>query len=216
MKEVEALKIRATTRTSIHTARNLAEEQFPEMKQKSQNQPPQPNPNARRRSTYAETTRRNLSSQQKNEQRRPQRNNRREVSNHKFIKQVISTLLPEILVPLIKILIEVTTIPGESQGKIERVNEVVTEAIKKSCDSLDHQDGYTTEEDDNDYEPSSTEPEESDSSESEGFSDSDLENQEITSQHRQERPMRIPRQAPQDQETERSQQSRGRPRANTM
>merc|ERR1711874_591071 len=117
-------------------------------------------------------------------------------------------------VPLIKILIEVTTIPGESQPKIERVNEVVAEAIKKSCDSLEHQDGYTTEEDDNDYEPSSTEPDVSDSSESEGFSDLDLENQEITSLHRQERPRRNPREAPQNQETE-NQQRRGRPRAIT-
>ena len=63
-------------------------------------------------------------------------------------------MLPDILIPLIKILIEVTNIPGDPKQKIHRVNQVVNEALKKTCPEPE---GYTTDDDDEDYQISQSE-----------------------------------------------------------
>ena len=72
------------------------------------------------------------------------------------IQEEIVAMLPDILIPLVKILIEVTTIPGDPRQKIKRVNEVVKEAIKKTCPEPE---GYTTDEEDEDYQISQSESE---------------------------------------------------------
>ena len=150
LKEVEALKIRSTTRTSIHTARNLAEESFPVMKRKNNDTTPQANHEEGPRPLYAHITRQQEQRQREPTQRRQRREptqsrpthretNRRnvkqsqtiEVDPKKYVKQVIKAILPQILEPLVQIIIEVITIPGESSAKIERVKKVMQETIEK-------------------------------------------------------------------------------------
>ena len=78
------------------------------------------------------------------------------------MRRTIKIILPGILMPLIEVLLQVATIPGDYQGKIEKVNEVAREAIAKACEEpLPEEDSS----DDEDYESSSEETEDSESSE---------------------------------------------------
>ena len=140
-------------------------------------QHPKPPPQAPRRteasSTYAEIASRNEDITERT--RIPNRRRTPKFDQQAYIKETVRALLPEILVPLIKILIEVTSIPGDCKQKIARANEVAQEAIQNACEIPELQEGYTTEEDDQEYEP--TEPgvsEDSHHTDDETFSDAEL------------------------------------------
>ena len=123
--------------------------------------PPPHDPQRTASSSYAEIASRHEATSERS--RIPQRRRIPKFDQQAYIKQTVRELLPEILVPLIKILIEVTSIPGDCRQKIARVNEVAHEAIQNACQASQHHEGYTTEEDDNDYNP--IEPEDSEDSE---------------------------------------------------
>ncbi|CAL4139146.1 unnamed protein product, partial [Meganyctiphanes norvegica] len=87
--------------------------------------------------------------------------------------ETIKTILPAILTPLIKTLIQVTQIPGDSTGKIDRVNEVVQEAIQKVCPVVEQREDDSSE--DEDYQPSQHETVDDEDYSEEEEEDSDME-----------------------------------------
>ena len=98
-----------------------------------------------------------------------------------MIRQVIKNLLPEILVPLISIMIEVTTIPGDCSRKITRVNEVVEKAIHKACDEMRNTEENSSEDDD--YDPAEDDnednTEDTNNSEVTDYSEEDISDMEM-------------------------------------
>ena len=101
------------------------------------------------------------------------------LNTEQIVKQTVRNLLPEILIPLITIIIEMTSIPGEVSAKIIRANEIVKDAIQKTCQEIEQMneelftDGNDSE--DEDYQPSHTETEESTDPETEETTDSEYE-----------------------------------------
>ena len=226
LKEVEALKIRAQTKTTIQSARNAAEEHFPTLATKAENLNHLAAQKAARSSTYssyAAATRkqetapqpapqpkeqrkiRRRAPRQKKEQPKPQRkereNKKRETrpstsgkskqmqtehfNQEKYTLQVIQTILPQVMLPTIQILLEVATIPGDFQGKMDRVSEVIRNAIKSACTENPPAEEST----DEDYIPSSEESEDSEApeeyeSEMETADEENHNQQEETSQQR--------------------------------
>ena len=202
LKEVEALKIRGTSKTTIHAARTEAEEHFPTLSVKQENLDRLAAKRIANRS-YAAATKNEENqrkepeqeTEQPKEQRKPRAPRRRQsrqkkeptrqeaprkkehkphnsrkskqnqteyFNQEKYTRQTIKTILPGIIIPLIEVLLQVATIPGDYQGKIEKVNEVAREAIAKACEEpLPEEDSS----EDEDYEPSSEESEDSESSE---------------------------------------------------
>ena len=79
----------------------------------------------------------------------------------KIVAKTVASFLQQILTPLSKIMIEVMTIPGDVQGKIHRVSEVIQESISKLSPEQDDTDS--------DYQPEDSE------SDSDSHSDSDSE-----------------------------------------
>ena len=107
-------------------------------------------------------------------------------NQEKSTRQYLKTILPEILIPLVNILIQVTTIPGDFEGKLTRVSEVVRDAIQKACEeNLSAEDST----EDEDYIPQ-FEVSEGSETESED-SESDMETvEDIQDEDEQQRPGR--------------------------
>ena len=89
------------------------------------------------------------------------------------------------MLPKIQILLEVATIPGDSQGKMDRVSEVIRNSIKSACTENTPAEEST----DEDYIPSSEESEDSEApeeyeSEMETADEENHNQQEETSQQR--------------------------------
>ena len=98
--------------------------------------------------------------QRESNSRRVKQSQTIEVDPKKYVKQVIKAILPQILAPLVQIIVEVMTIPGESSGKIERVKKVMQDAIKQACTGTFLTEEYSSDDDD-EYQPSQSEHEDS-------------------------------------------------------
>ena len=183
LKEVEALKIRGRTKSTIHLARNLAEESFPTLNSRTENLEKQQQAKGK---SYADAT--NPQAKPKSDAKKkrytknknttkPQKTKNNQIPSNndigKIIKETISSILPQILLPIVKIMVEVFAIPGEITGKITRVTEVVQETIDKLSleqNTLVNGDFECSDSEDEDYNPndsvqetstdSGTEPEE--------------------------------------------------------
>ena len=137
LKEVEALKIRGRTKTTMHMASNLAEEAFPTLNPATGNHETESD-RKMKKGSYAEAAHSQNKPKSDYNQKKKYRKRRSispkqpkipkkhspEKDTIKIVQDTITSLLPNILLPIIRILIEVVSIPGETTGKLNRVTEV--------------------------------------------------------------------------------------------
>ena len=168
LKEVEAIKIRGRAKTTIHLARNMAEDSFPTLNTRTENLAKLQEEQEKKKRNYSDAAKRQSKSKSpdRNKKKRKNKKNNKKKNKpnndiEKIVAKTVASFLQQILTPLSKIMIEAMTIPGDVQGKIHRVSEVIQESISKLSPEQDDTDS--------DYQPEDSE------SDSDSHSDSDSE-----------------------------------------
>ena len=146
----------------------MAEDSFPTLNTRTENLAKLQEEQEKKKRNYSDAAKRQSKSKSpdRNKKKRKKKKNNKEKNKpnndiEKIVAKTVASFLQQILTPLSKIMIEVMTIPGDVQGKIHRVSEVIQESISKLSPEQDDTDS--------DYQPEDSE------SDSDSHSDSDSE-----------------------------------------